>query len=131
MKAKLQQFFYGRYGQDDLNRFLYIAALVLCVVSLFTGGSFLYSLSMVLLIYSMFRMLSKNLSKRRDENYAYLNAQNKVVQWFNRLKNRFAQRKTHKVFSCPTCKQSLRVPKGRGRISIHCPKCNTTFEKNT
>ena len=131
MKAWLGRFMYGRYGQDNLNRFLTVLALILFVVSIFTRWSVLNSLAMVILVFCLFRMFSRNTEKRGRENLAYLNVAGKVTGFFKRIKTRLSQMKTHRFYKCPSCKQQLRVPKGKGRINIRCPKCQMSFEKRT
>ncbi len=131
MKAWFQRFMYGRYGQDDLNRFLSIFALVLCVISLLTQWVTLYSLAVALMFFSIFRMFSHNAEKRGQENIAFLRIRGKVAGFFSRIKARLRQSKTHRFYKCPSCRQQLRVPKGKGRITVHCPKCHTSFEKKS
>lgn len=91
----------------------------------------LYWLGLALLIYSYFRILSRNVSKRYEENQRYLNAKYRAVVKKNNLKKRWAQRSTYRFFKCPQCKQTVRVPKGRGKICITCPKCKTEFIKKS
>ena len=81
--------------------------------------------------YSYFRILSRNVSKRYEENQRYLNAKYRAVVKKNNLKKRWAQRSTYRFFKCPQCKQTVRVPKGRGKICITCPKCKTEFIKKS
>lgn len=124
---------YGRYGQDQLNIFLLIAAVVLMVLGAFTGkvGSFLNALSLALLVLTWIRMLSKNLPRRRAENARYLDLRYRVTGWFRRLKTRWDQRRDYRFFSCPSCHTTLRVPKGRGKIRIVCRKCGTSFTRKS
>jgi uncharacterized C2H2 Zn-finger protein len=129
MKARLERFMYGRYGQDDLTRFLSVFVLILYFVAIFTKWTILNSLAMVLLFFCIFRMFSRNTEKRRQENLVYLHIKGEIIGFFNKIKIRISQRKTHRFYKCPSCKQQLRVPKGKGRISISCPKCGTSFEK--
>lgn len=131
MKAWLQRFMHGRYGQDDLNRFLSIFTLTLCIVSIFTQWTILSSLAMVLLVFCIFRTFSRDATKRGQENFAFLSAKEKMSQYFRHIKTRYRQRKTHCFYRCPCCKQQLRVPKGKGHIIIYCPKCKTSFDKKT
>ena len=37
----------------------------------------------------------------------------------------------YKVVDCPSCKTRLRVPKGKGKLKISCPKCSHSFLINT
>jgi hypothetical protein len=131
MKAWLERFMYGRYGQDDLGRFLSFLALILCLVALLTQWTMLNSLALALLFFCIFRIFSRNAEKRGPENLAFLRAKGKFTQSCHRLKTRLRQRKTHRFYKCPTCKQQLRVPKGKGRIVILCPKCRTSFKQKT
>lgn len=126
---KLQGFMYGRYGADILSKHLNIAALVLVILSLFVP--FLYPLSLGLLVWSTFRMYSKNIYSRARERDAYLRFLNKLKRRKNLLKNRWRDRKTHRFYKCPGCKEYLRVPKGRGEVHITCPKCRHEIMRNT
>lgn len=131
MKAWFQRFMYGRYGQDNLNQFLSMSALMLYILSMVARWSILNSMALIFLLFSVYRMLSRNLEQRRQENFAFLRAKSKVMVYINRINLRLRWRKTHRYYQCPSCKQSLRVPKGKGNIVIHCPKCHTSFEKRT
>ena len=131
VKEYLRQFMLGRYGADDLSRFMTVAALILMVLSLFVGRSVLYPLAGVLLALCFFRMFSKNTVNRTRENEYYLGLRQKAEHWVTSRANMFKQKKTHCFYKCPSCHTQLRVPKGRGRISITCPKCRTSFEKIT
>lgn len=130
MKEKLRQFMTGRYGMDAFGQFLNLAILVCLVVSLFLGNIFVM-LGMLLVIYSSYRMFSRDLQRRREENRKYLRYQGAVKRWFSTRKQRFAQRGEYRYFKCPGCQQDLRVPKGKGEVTITCPKCNTRFEKKS
>ncbi len=131
MRSWLQRFMYGRYGQDDLSRFMIILALIFSVLSIFTRWVVLNTLGMVLIFLTAFRMFSRNTSARAQENYGYLRARGKVIQFFKNIKLRLTQRNTHRFYRCPSCKQQLRVPKGKGLITIRCPKCKTSFKQKT
>ena len=120
----------GRYGFDQLNGFLCILSLILVVLGAWLSG-FLYWVGLALLLWCYYRMLSRNIQKRYAENSKYLSLQNQVTDWLARQKLRFDQRKVYRYFKCPHCKQSIRVPRGRGRISITCPKCGTSFIKKS
>lgn len=126
MRAWFQRFMSGRYGYDQFGRFLSIAALVFLILGLFLWGIF-YFIGLALIIYSYFRMFSRNIQKRYAENQWYLNRTAGIRSWSGHVRARFAQRKNYRYFHCPSCKQAIRVPKGRGRISITCPKCQTQF----
>lgn len=131
MREKLQRFMTGRYGADELGRTLNIVVLVSLVVSMFSGLlpvlSVFYWFGLALMIYNCFRMFSKNVSKRYEENQRYLSRRYKAVVKRDQWKKRFAQRDTYRFFKCPGCRQRVRVPKGRGKICITCPKCRREF----
>lgn len=123
----------GRNGNDQLNSFLLIAAAVLLLVSplfRFLGGavlSVIRTIAFALVIVIYFRMFSKDIYKRQEENGKYLRVRYKVFAKLKALKERWVQRKDYKFFYCPSCHAVLRVPRGRGKIKIVCRKCGNTF----
>ena len=131
MKQKFQQFMSGRYGADQLSRLLMVITLVVLVLSMFRPLRFLYIVAMVLLVYTYFRMFSRNVEKRYAENQKYLNWKYRLVVKKDQRKKRWAQRKTYHFYKCPNCKQTVRVPRGKGKICITCPKCRTEFVKKS
>ncbi len=134
MRQRLARFMAGRNGADQLTRFVSIVALVLVILNLFIGritrGVF-WIIALVLLVYCYWRMFSKNVYKRREENARYMEKEMKVRRWFGVKKDIFRQRKTHKFFKCPSCHSVLRVPRGKGRIRVVCRKCGNAFETKT
>ena len=141
MKERLRRFMEGRYGADGLNRFLTVCGWVLLLLGFVLSGidsraavitgSVLVALSWAFLILSLFRTLSKKTSQRAAETYKYFVYKNKVLGWFRRLKTRWQDRKTHRYFRCPQCRATVRVPKGKGKIRITCPKCKNQFIKKS
>ena len=131
MREKLQRFMMGRNGTDNLNKFLLGLTLVILIVSLFVRVNILYFIGLALLIWTYFRMLSKNISARSAENERYLRMTSGISGFFRQKKLHFQQRKIYCFYKCPSCGQEVRVPKGKGRIRITCPKCRTEFEKTT
>ncbi|MGN0298033.1 MAG: hypothetical protein ACI4C1_02420 [Lachnospiraceae bacterium] len=131
MKERFYRFMQGRYGNDQLNNFTLIAMLILIVLSWITNWGLFYTLALVLLIWSYFRMLSRNIPKRQAENQKFLQIWNKVTTPLNKEKYYMEQRKTHHIYSCPNCKQKIRIPKGKGKIQITCPKCKHQFIKKS
>ncbi len=134
MRAWLQRFMAGRYGSDHFNRFLAIASLVFLIFGIFLPGIFgilFYAVGFGMLIYSYIRMFSRDHARRAAENRWYWAKRSAVTAWANTLRTRFALRKTYRYFRCPHCRQQLRVPRGRGNISITCPKCKTSFIKRS
>lgn len=129
MKEKLQRFMVGRYGVDDFSKFLLGTALALCILDIFVDNVILNSWFFVIIIYAYFRIFSKNTMTRYQENLKFLQIKNKVLSRWNSEKSIMKQRKTHHIYKCPTCQQKIRIPKGKGRICITCPKCKTEFTK--
>ncbi len=131
MRERLQRFMQGRYGVDQLSNFIVVVAVVLLVIELFLPSfkirSIVNLVAVCMLVYSYFRIFSRNHYKRYAENERFLKYFDRTQRWFTKKQKRFAQRKTHRFFKCPCCKQFIRVPKGKGKIAITCPKCSTEF----
>ncbi len=121
----------GRSGGDQFGMFLIVLAIVLTIVLMFVPLPFVGWLSWVPLIFAIYRMFSKQVEKRRQENYAFLRKWGAIRTWFWNIKNRVKESKTHRFYKCPKCKQTLRVPKGKGKINITCSKCGNKFIKKT
>ena len=130
MRNALQRFMYGRYGNDQLNLFLMGCYLVLYLLFLLTRFIPLYYISLVLVILTMFRLLSRNLAKRREENQKFLRRADPAIRWF-RLRRTIHRDKEHRYFKCPGCGQYLRVPRGKGRITVSCRNCGASFQENS
>lgn len=134
MRERFQRFMQGRYGSDELSRVMLIAMVICVVLTWFTGGVLDLILNIAvwaLLIFSYVRMFSRNHTKRWAENQKYLSFKNRILGDINRQKNYAQQRKTHRIYSCPQCRQKIRVPKGKGKIEISCPKCKAKFIKRS
>ena len=123
LTAKLQRFMAGRYGTDRLNMTILGVGLVACLISPFFNRPLINLLltaqSYVLMIWAIFRSLSRNTYARYQEN-------RKFLQFFDRLKDR-----QHRYYDCPKCHQVVRVPRGKGKIAITCPKCREKFIRKT
>ena len=130
-KDKMARFMYGRYGMDQLSRNLSLICLVLLVVTMFVRNNVIYMIALVGIVYTYFRVFSRNISRRSEENEKYLRFHYKVVGKLNKIKFRITDSKTHRIFRCPSCSQKIRVPRGKGKISIKCPKCRIEFIKKT
>lgn len=127
----LYRFMAGRYGSDQLNVFLLIAAVVLMLLNLFIfKNPYVSILVWIALIINIFRTYSRNIYKRRGENDKYLALVQPIKKRYGVIKNNYHDSE-HKYFLCPNCKQTVRVPRGRGKITITCPKCNTKFDKKS
>ena len=130
-KNKIARFMYGRYGMDQLSRLIMYITFALLIITLFIHNSILYTVALAGIIYTYYRAFSRNISKRYSENEAYLKFKYKIIGKFNNFKFRMKDRKTHVIFKCPNCSQKIRVPRGKGNISIKCPKCRIEFTKKT
>jgi DNA-directed RNA polymerase subunit RPC12/RpoP len=133
-REKLTKFMYGRYGVDQLTKFMLASTFVLCILSIFAGEKFrslISTLILLLIILAYFRMFSRNIYKRAAENEKYLKLTGTFRRKINTEKQIAGQRKYYRFYSCPGCGQRIRVPKGRGRIQIRCPKCNEKFIKKS
>ena len=127
----LRRFMLGRYGPDALGVALIALSVVLGLVSKLRILSYLLILSYAALFFALFRMLSKNLARRRAENDRFLTLWAPIRQLFMRLSRRYSDRKDHRFFRCPACRNKLRVPKHKGKIQITCPKCGERFIRKT
>jgi len=131
LSSKMQQYMVGRNGADELGRFVSLLTWIFLILSLFTKWKICYWIGILLIAYSYFRMFSRNIPKRYAENQKFLTLRYKAVAKWNLLKKHTAESKTYRFFKCPKCSQKVRVPKGRGKICIICPKCKAEFVKRS
>ncbi len=135
------RWFQGRYGVDQLSRALIIASLIVSVISWFFGRASagvyyaLRGITLALIAFALFRMLSRNFYARQQELARYMNMERSVRNWWQTLRirrqnfvNVQKEKKKYKYLTCPQCMQKLRVPKGKGRIRVTCSKCGNRFE---
>ena len=126
-REKMQQFMYGRYGNDQLSRLYLGATLVLLVLSLFTRWTIFYVAGIALLVYCYYRMFSKNTAKMSAQNQKYLNWRYGLAVKKQKARTQAEQRRIYHYYKCPQCRQKVRVPRGHGKICITCPKCKMEF----
>ena len=131
MRDKFRRFMQGRYGADELGRFLTILGLILIVINLFVRSSILSYVVLAILIYCYYRMFSRNGSSRYAENQKCLSWRNRVRSGPSSWKAELEQRKVYHIDRCPSCRQKIRVPRGKGNIIVTCPKCRTEFKKKS
>ena len=145
MREKFMRFMQGRYGVDELGRFMTGLLLVVIILDMFTRSKIMNILFWVLFVLIYYRMFSKNWSKRQLENQKYLNIKyklhtkwcqitkkqggNSTAQMVNKFKYDMEQKKKYHIYKCPKCKQKIRIPRGKGKIAISCPKCHNEFIK--
>ena len=127
LKMKFARFMQGRNGVDQLSQFLNIVVMILLMIAIFTKSVILDWIPFVLMGYMYFRIFSRNIPKRSMENQKFCNMRYDLAIKKNNWKKEWEQRKIYRFFRCPMCKQKVRVPKGRGKICITCPKCRQEF----
>lgn len=121
----------GRYGCDQLSMLLLVLSFLLIVATEFSGRIEITYLSFAPLGVCIYRTLSKQIEKRRLENYKFMMLLSLVYSYFNEKRRDFKDFQNYKYFRCPNCKQKLRVPRGKGKVAITCFKCHTVFTKKT
>lgn len=135
MKEKIGRFMAGRYGNYKLNQFMMAVFLGCAVLNLFVRNAYVstvlnsWECLLILLVY--IRMFSRNISKRYAENQKYLALENRLRRFWGQKRYLIQQRKEYHIYKCPGCKQKIRIPRGKGKISIRCPKCGEEFIKNS
>lgn len=131
MKDKFQRFMTGRYGVDELGKYSLYLTIALLIIGLFVRSRFLNGITFILVLVLYFRMFSKNYAQRRKENEIFLKYKNQVVRFFNKEKRMAQDRVKFHIYTCPSCGQKIRIPRGKGKIAITCPKCKTEFIKKS
>lgn len=150
-------FFRGRYGNDQFGIFLFIISLIIEIIGRIAGIRIIYYIGLLLFIYMFARMFSRNIYKRQNENMAYLNIRNKILNWKYFSGQRRQQRRQGRMerkqarqdgfgerrggrrkdggqkivycyYYCPQCKQQVRIPAGKGKVRVKCPRCGDVFD---
>ena len=130
IRNALQRFMHGRYGNDQLNIFLVVLYLILYLVYALTSFAPIYWVATVLIFWALFRLFSRNLAKRREENQKFLRKADPFLRWY-RLHRTMMRDKEHRYFKCPNCGQHLRVPRGKGKITVSCRGCGASFQEKS
>ena len=131
LEYKMSAFMYGRYGTDELSKFLMILALILMVISWIPNLGLICFAAFALMVWSLLRSFSRKLDKRRRELERYRRIKKPITDFFKLSRNKWRDRKTHVYFKCKKCKAVLRVPKGKGSIIVICTRCKDRIEKET
>ena len=121
------RFMGGRYGNDQLGTTSLVLCMVLIIINGFVRSTILYALIMALMIWSLYRSMSRKIYDRRRENEWFLGIVGKVRSFFNLQKRKFIDRKTYVYRTCPNCKKTLRLPKQKGSHTVCCPCCHNDF----
>ncbi len=136
LRERFQRMMYGRYGSDSLGAFCFVMYLLIWFVTLFFRGTrvqlIFTPISYFFVLLYFYRFFSKNIYKRQKENQKFLQRFQKIKNYGKYLRLKFIERSgVNKLFRCPKCHQIIRVPKGRGKIAISCPKCRFEFIKRS
>lgn len=130
IRNAIQRFMYGRYGNDPLNLFLIVLYVALYLLAAVIRFEALYWVSLVILFITLFRLLSRDFPRRRAENAKFMRAAGPVLRWLH-LQRTIRRDKEHRYFKCPSCGQQLRVPRGKGRITVTCRGCGASFQEKS
>jgi len=128
IKNKLAHFMYGRYGTDQLYTALIVAYFILIVVNSFISSKIISFFMSAILIWIIFRILSRNVYKRQMENEKFMKIWKPAKAKGSLELRRIKEIKTHRFRKCPHCKKVLRLPRMRGKHTVKCPRCNKEFE---
>ena len=127
-RERIARFMMGRYGNDQLGRALTWLWLGLFIINLFLDLWVISIIELLVIVWSIFRIMSKNIYKRQAENRFYLKMCEKIKAPFVMMKNKWRDRKTHVYKRCPSCKSTLRLPKVKGEHTVKCPRCSHRFD---
>ena len=139
IRERIAEFMYGRNGIDNFHHFLFWVIMILSLINIYFKSWVISAITFLLLIYSIFRVLSRNVYRRQKENQIYLKYVAKLRGIYNKskkvvkskisiLKDRWRDRKTHVYKKCPHCKNTLRLPKIKGKHTAACPCCDARFD---
>ncbi len=135
MRNRFIQFMRGRYGFDLFSKYLFLLSVVIILLSsAFRERSismFFYLIGWIVLVYCCVRVFSKNTQKRYAENQKFMERTSDLRGYFQKISGDLSQRKQYHIYRCPGCKQKIRIPRGKGKIEVRCPKCGTTFIKHS
>ena len=124
----LRRLMYGRYGSDQLSLFLLAVYQLLYLISMVLKWPILSWIALVILFWDFYRMMSRRIDKRRAENAKFLQLAGPAIRWF-KMRRTIHRDRDHRYFKCPNCGQYLRVPRGKGKITINCRNCGVSFEE--
>ena len=126
----LRKLMYGRYGSDHLSFFLLFLYVVLIFISALPHMAWVSWLALAVLLWNLFRMFSRRIDRRRAENARFLALFGPFIRWF-KMRRTIHRDKDHRYFKCPNCGQYLRVPRGKGKITVTCRNCGASFEERS
>lgn len=129
IRNAIQRFMYGRYGGDQLNVFLLVLYLIFYFISIWTNFLPLYWLSLVVIVWGLFRV-DRHSPPAGGELPSLCSWPDRPINWFH-LRRTMHRDKEHRYFRCPSCGQQLRVPKGKGKITVTCRSCGAVFQEKS
>lgn len=124
---KIYKFMDGRYGIDELYKFLLIICTILILLNIIIKSKIIDIIELIILIISTIRFLSKNKSKRQKENQIYIKIKNKIIKYYQYQKKRYQDHNTHIYRKCPKCKQKIRLPLKKRQTHSKMPQLSTSF----
>ncbi|WP_296840323.1 hypothetical protein [Butyrivibrio sp.] len=120
---------YITYGYDAFSKFLFGLTFIFIFVNIIAGSGIISLITLGLIIYSYYRLLSKKIPERYKENEQFISIKNRVVGFFKNFRYNANQARNYHIYKCPGCGQKIRIPRGKGNIMVRCPKCGTEFQK--
>ena len=131
LKYRFTRFMQGRYGVDSLSRFLSVVLLVFIIVGVFVKIPFSGLITFAILVVLYWRMFSRDISKRYQENQKFLEIRDKLLGNLSSFESNLSQLKDYHIYKCPRCNQKIRIPRGKGHIMVRCPRCGFEFHKKS
>jgi len=128
IKDAMYNFFQGRYGIDELYKFLFVVFIVIWILNSFIKNSILYYLGLIICVFAIYRMFSRKVENRQKENMKYIEIKTKVIGKIKLQKKKWDDRNTHIYRKCPNCRAEIRLPKKKGKHTCNCPRCKKDFE---
>ncbi len=126
----LRRMMYGRYGGDQLSFFLLGSYVILILLSNIPHLGFLSWVALIVLVWDLYRMLSRQIDRRRAENARFMTLAGPIIRWY-KMRRTIHRDRDHRYFRCPNCGQYLRVPRGKGKITVNCRNCGVSFEEKS
>lgn len=131
MKEKFLRFMRGRYGTDELSKALLIAGIAIMLIANLADSTIIYLMSTALIVFAYFRIFSRDTYRCSLQNQKYLGVKNRLIRGWRSRTDILRQRKDYRIYSCPSCRQKVRIPKGKGKVEITCPKCAAKFSRRS
>lgn len=131
LRYRFSKFMQGRYGVDSLSRFLSVVLLIVIILGMFIRIPLSGTITLVIIVILYWRMFSRNIPKRYEENQKFLQIRDKLLGRFSDFGSNMSQMKDYHIYKCPRCNQKIRIPRGKGHIMVRCPKCGYEFHKKS